>query len=31
MANESGTWVIYGVSEDDPECIHTRIIAIGIS
>ena len=23
MANESGTWVIYGVSEDDPACIHT--------
>ena len=23
MANESGTWVIHGVSEDDPECIHT--------
>ena len=23
MANESGTWVMYGVSEDDPECIHT--------
>lgn len=23
MANESGTWVIHGVSEDDPACIHT--------
>lgn len=23
MANESGTWVMYGVSEDDPNCIHT--------
>lgn len=23
MANESGTWVMHGVSEDDPECIHT--------
>lgn len=23
MGNESGTWVMYGVSEDDPECIHT--------
>lgn len=23
MANESGTWVMYGVSEDDPSCIHT--------
>ena len=23
MANESGTWVMYGVCEDDPECIHT--------
>ena len=23
MANESGTWIMYGVSEDDPECIHT--------
>ena len=23
MANESGTWVMYGVREDDPECIHT--------
>ena len=23
MANDSGTWIMYGVSEDDPECIHT--------
>ena len=23
MANESGTWVMYGVGEDDPKCIHT--------
>ena len=23
MGNESGTWIMYGVSEDDPECIHT--------
>lgn len=23
MANEGGTWIMYGVSEDDPECIHT--------
>ena len=23
MANEGGTWVMYGVSWDDPECIHT--------
>lgn len=23
MANESGTWIMYGLSEDDPECIHT--------
>lgn len=23
MANESGTWIIHGVSEDDPACIHT--------
>ncbi|MBR3601988.1 MAG: hypothetical protein IKL49_06670 [Lachnospiraceae bacterium] len=23
MANESGTWIMYGVSEDDHECIHT--------
>lgn len=23
MANESGTWIMYGVSQDDPECIHT--------
>ena len=23
MANESGTWVMYGVAENDPECIHT--------
>ncbi|MCM1387888.1 MAG: hypothetical protein NC231_11200 [Bacillus sp. (in: Bacteria)] len=23
MANESGTWIIYGVTGDDPACIHT--------
>lgn len=23
MANESGTWIMQGVSEDDPKCIHT--------
>lgn len=23
MENESGTWIMYGVSWDDPECIHT--------
>lgn len=23
MANESGTWIMYGVEEDDPECIHS--------
>ena len=23
MGNENGTWVMYGVSSDDPECIHT--------
>ena len=23
MANESGTWIMYGVDWDDPECIHT--------
>jgi hypothetical protein len=23
MANESGTWIMYGVDEHDPECIHT--------
>ncbi|MCM1467555.1 MAG: hypothetical protein NC086_05355 [Alistipes sp.] len=23
MANESGTWVMYGVAENDPKCIHT--------
>lgn len=23
MANESGTWVMHGVAEDDPRCIHT--------
>lgn len=23
MANESGTWIMYGVREDDPACIHT--------
>lgn len=23
MANESGTWIMHGVAEDDPKCIHT--------
>ena len=23
MANEGGTWIMYGVGWDDPECIHT--------
>ena len=23
MRNESGTWIMYGVEPDDPECIHT--------
>ena len=23
MANEGGTWIMHGVSWDDPECIHT--------
>jgi hypothetical protein len=23
MENESGVWVVYGVDENDPECIHT--------
>ncbi|MDO4633910.1 MAG: hypothetical protein Q4B01_08655 [Eubacteriales bacterium] len=23
MANEGGTWIMYGVSRDDPYCIHT--------
>lgn len=23
MANESGTWIIHGVTEDNPACIHT--------
>jgi hypothetical protein len=23
MANEGGTWIMYGVEETDPECIHT--------
>ena len=23
MANENGTWIMYGVSWDDPECLHT--------
>lgn len=23
MANENGTWIMYGVEPDDPECIHT--------
>ena len=23
MGNESSTWIMYGASEDDPECIHS--------
>lgn len=23
MGNESGTWIMYGVDPDDPECLHT--------
>lgn len=23
MGNESGTWIMYGVNREDPECIHT--------
>ena len=23
MGNENGKWVMYGVTSDDPECIHT--------
>ena len=23
MANENDTWIMYGVSWDDPECLHT--------
>lgn len=23
MGNENGTWIMYGVEENDPECIHT--------
>lgn len=23
MGNESGTWIMYGVEPDDPECLHT--------
>lgn len=28
MANESGTWIMHGVSEDDPKCIHTAEEAV---
>lgn len=28
MGNESGTWIMYGVEADDPECIHTAKEAI---
>jgi len=28
MGNESGTWIIYGVDENDPECLHTADEAI---
>lgn len=23
MGNENGTWIMYGVEWDDPECLHT--------
>jgi hypothetical protein len=23
MGNENGTWIMYGVDWDDPECLHT--------
>ena len=23
MPNESGSWIMYGVDEEDPYCIHT--------
>lgn len=23
MGNENGTWIMYGVNWDDPECLHT--------
>ena len=23
MESKDGTWIMYGVSEDDPECLHT--------
>ena len=23
MENENGTWIMYGVEWDDPECLHT--------
>lgn len=29
MGNESGTWIMYGVDWDDPECIHTVDEACG--
>lgn len=28
MANESGTWIMHGVGEDDPKCIHTAEEAV---
>lgn len=28
MTNESGTWIMHGVSEDDPKCIHTAEEAV---
>ncbi|MCR5584254.1 MAG: hypothetical protein K6F63_02315 [Lachnospiraceae bacterium] len=28
MGNENGTWIMYGVSRDDPECLHTPEEAI---
>lgn len=28
MANESGTWIMHGVAEDDPKCIHSAEEAI---
>lgn len=29
MESKDGTWIMYGVSEDDPECLHTVDELIG--
>ncbi len=29
MESKDGTWIMYGVSEDDPECLHTEDELIG--